>query len=228
MKNDSRRIVVAIDGPAASGKSSTAHRVAERLGMHHGDSGALYRAATVARLRDRRAGEPEQWTAESVLSAASRVAIVRNDSNFGVTLDGKSVGPELHEAAVTALVSLVAKMQPVRDWVNDQMRRCARDGSIVVDGRDMGTTVFPEAQLKIFLVANANERARRRLLQRLGRTPMDEEVAAEAEALKQRDAKDAAQTRQAPDAIVIDTTHLTQDDQVDRIVELARKVISAS
>jgi cytidylate kinase len=216
--------VVAIDGPAASGKSSTAHRVAERLGMHHGDSGALYRAATVARLRQ--AGEPEQWTAESVLSAASRIAVERHDSNFGVTLDGKPIGPELHEAAVTALVSLVAKMQPVRDWVNEQMRQCARDGSIVVDGRDMGTTVFPGAQLKIFLVANAKERARRRLLQRLGRNPMDEEIAAEAEALKQRDAKDAAQTQQAGDAIVIDTTHLTQDDQVERIVEMAKKVMT--
>jgi cytidylate kinase len=220
--------VVAIDGPAASGKSSTAHRVAERLGVHHGDSGALYRAATVARLRERQAGEPEQWTADTVLSAASRIAIVRKDSNFAVTLDGKPIGPELHEAAVTALVSLVAKMPPVREWVNEQMRSCARDGSIVVDGRDMGTTVFPNAQLKIFLVANPKERARRRLVQRLGRSPMDEEIAAEAEALKQRDAKDAAQTQQAKDAIVIDTTHLTQDDQVERIVEMAKKLISIS
>jgi cytidylate kinase len=145
-----------------------------------------------------------------------------------VTLDGKPIGPELHEAAVTALVSLVAKMQPVRDWVNEQMRSCARDGSIVVDGRDMGTTVFPDAQLKIFLVANPKERARRRLVQRLGRNPMDEEISAEAEALKQRDAKDAAQTQQAADAIVIDTTHLTQDDQVERIVEMAKRMISTS
>jgi cytidylate kinase len=125
-------------------------------------------------------------------------------------------------------VSLVAKMQPVREWVNGQMRQCARDGSIVVDGRDMGTAVFPNARLKIFLVANAQERARRRLLQRLGRTPMDEEVVAEAEALKQRDTKDAAQTQQAPDAFVIDTTHLTQDDQVERIVEMAKQVIATS
>ena len=85
----------------------------------------------------------------------------------------------------------------------------------------MGTTVFPKAHLKIFLVANPRERARRRLLQRLGRTPMDDEIAAEAEALKQRDAKDAAQSQQAPDAVVIDTTHLTQEKQVERIVEMA-------
>lgn len=211
--------VIAIDGPAASGKSSTAKRVAERLGIHHADSGALYRAATVARLT--LDGAPEQWTPESVLSAAERVTMPRHDASFEVRLDDSPLGRELHEAAVTMLVSLVAKMQPVRSWVNGQMRRCAREGAIVVDGRDMGTAVFPAAQLKIFLVASPRERARRRLLQRLDRTPLDEEIAAETEALTQRDAKDAAQTQQAPDAVVIDTTHLTQEEQVERIVEMA-------
>lgn len=211
--------VIAIDGPAASGKSSTAKRVAERLGIHHADSGALYRAATVARLT--LDGAPEQWTPESVLSAAERVTMPRHDASFEVRLDDSPLGRELHEAAVTMLVSLVAKMQPVRSWVNGQMRRCAREGAIVVDGRDMGTAVFPAAQLKIFLVASPSERARRRLLQRLDRTPLDEEIAAETEALTQRDAKDAAQTQQAPDAVVIDTTHLTQEEQVERIVEMA-------
>ncbi len=211
--------VIAIDGPAASGKSSTAKRVAERLGIHHADSGALYRAATVARLT--LDGAPEQWTPESVLSAAERVTMPRHDASFEVRLDDSPLGRELHEAAVTMLVSLVAKMQPVRSWVNGQMRRCAREGAIVVDGRDMGTAVFPAAQLKIFLVASPRERARRRLLQRLDRTPLDEEIAAETEALTQRDAKDAAQIQQAPDAVVIDTTHLTQEEQVERIVEMA-------
>jgi len=211
--------VIAIDGPAASGKSSTAKRVAERLGIHHADSGALYRAATVARLT--LDGAPEEWTPESVLSAAERVTMPRHDASFEVRLDDSPLGRELHEAAVTMLVSLVAKMQPVRSWVNGQMRRCAREGAIVVDGRDMGTAVFPAAQLKIFLVASPRERARRRLLQRLDRTPLDEEIAAETEALTQRDAKDAAQIQQAPDAVVIDTTHLTQEEQVERIVEMA-------
>jgi cytidylate kinase len=217
--------VIAIDGPAASGKSSTARRVAQLLGVHHADSGALYRAVTLARLRQ--PGSAEQWTVESVMNAASRVTIDRRDASFAVSLDGTPIGVELHEAGVTALVSVIAKMPPVRQWVNERMRGCARDGSIVVDGRDMGTAVFPDAQLKIFLVANAGERARRRLLQRLSRNPMDDEIAAEAEALKQRDVKDAAQTQQAPDAVVIDTTHLTQEEQVDRIVELARRFLDA-
>ncbi len=221
MSATDHQFVVAIDGPAASGKSSTAKRVAERLGIHHADSGALYRAATLARTG--RSGTPESWNAGSVLHEARRVSLERRDTSFEVLLSGKPVTDELHEPGITALVSLVAKMEPVREWVNEQMHSCAREGPIVVDGRDMGTAVFPEAQLKIFLVAHPKERARRRLLQRLGRAPMEDEIEAEAEALKQRDAKDAAQTQLAHDAVVIDTTHLTQEEQVDRIADLARE-----
>jgi cytidylate kinase len=93
---------------------------------------------------------------------------------------------------------------------------------VVVDGRDMGTAVFPDAELKVFLIADPWERARRRLVQRLGRQPNDEEIAAETEQIVKRDAKDATQTVQAADAILIDTTSLTQEDQVERIVALAK------
>jgi len=212
--------VIAIDGPAASGKSSTAKLVAERLGMHHADSGAVYRAATLARIG--RPGAPESWTPGSVLHEVAGVTLVRAGTSFEIRLSGKVVGDELHEPAITAVVSLVAKMGPVREWVNELMRSCADEGPIVVDGRDMGTTVFPGAQLKVCLIAHADERARRRLLQRLGRAPIEDEIAAETAALQERDAKDAVQTRQAPDAVVIDTTHLTQGEQVERIVELAK------
>ncbi len=214
------QFVIAIDGPAASGKSSTAKLVAERLGMHHADSGALYRAATLARTG--RSGVPESWNPGSVVYEAARISLVRSGTSFEIRLSGKVVDQELHEPAITALVSMVAKMESVRQWVNDRMWDCAADGPIVVDGRDMGTIVFPNAQLKIFLIAKPEERARRRLLQRLGRMPMEAEIDAETAALKERDAKDAEQTRQASDAVVIDTTHLTQEEQVDRIVELAR------
>jgi cytidylate kinase len=217
--------VVAIDGPAASGKSSTAKRVAERLGIHIADSGTLYRAATVARLRN---GDPvERWTAESVLDAAAGLTLERHGTSFEVLLDGAALGNELHEGPVTACVSIVAKMRPVRAWVNEQMRRVARDGAIVVDGRDMGTAVFPGAQLKIFLVADAAVRARRRLLQRLQRAPDADEIAAETAELNRRDAKDAEQTQQAKDAVVIDTTALAQEDQVERIVELAIRAMES-
>ncbi len=214
-----RQLVIAIDGPAASGKSSTARRVAERLGIHHADSGALYRAATLARTGA--PGGPATWNAASVLTEAARVALVRRDTSFEVRLAGKPVDDKLHEPAITALVSLVAKMEPVREWVNEKMRACAREGPIVVDGRDMGTAVFPGAQLKIFLVAEVGVRARRRLLQRLDRAPTENEIAAEAEALRARDAKDAAQTQVAADAVVIDTTKLSEEEQVALIVDLA-------
>jgi cytidylate kinase len=213
-------LVIAIDGPAASGKSSTAKWVAERLGIGHADSGALYRAATEVRLRH--AGDLVSWTEESVLAAASAISLARGSTSFEVLIDGARADEALQGTAVTANVSTVAKMPRVRAWVNERMRECARHQAIVVDGRDMGTVVFPDAPLKVFLVADSWERARRRLTQRLGRSPRDDEIAAETEELVRRDAKDATQTQQAADAVLIDTTYLTQEEQVDRIVALAK------
>jgi cytidylate kinase len=214
------RFVVAIDGPAASGKSTTARLVAERLGFRQADSGALYRAATAARLR--RGGAPETWTEDSVLEAAAAVSLVPGPTAFEVRLNGERADEEVRGAAVTAAVSRVAKMRGVRAWVKERMRDCARAGPLVADGRDMGTAVFPDAPLKVYLVADPRERARRRALERLGRDPTDAELAAEAAALDRRDALDAEQSRPAPDAIVLDTTALTQEQQVERIVTLAR------
>lgn len=214
--------VIAIDGPAASGKSSTAHWVAERLGFRHIDSGALYRAATAAALRRQPAGG---WAQEFVLEAASDVRLVPNRTSFVAAIGSDTVEAEIREAAVTQHVSLVAKMPRVRDWVNDVVRQTARGHEVVVDGRDIGTVVFPDADLKVFLVADPWERARRRLTERLGRGPTDDEIAQETERLVQRDSRDATQTLQASDAVLIDTTYLTQEEQVERIVSLARVVL---
>ncbi len=125
---------------------------------------------------------------------------------------------------MTRNVSLVARMARVRAWVNEQVRDAARSHSVVVDGRDIGTAVFPDAEVKIFLVADPWERARRRLIQRLQRAPTDEEIAEETDQLVHRDARDAQQSGQAPDAVLLDTTYLTQEEQVDRIVALAKAV----
>ena len=218
-----RRIVIAIDGPAASGKSSTAQWVAERLGLKHVDSGAFYRAATAARLRDK--GDPTDWTEGDVLKAATaRVRIAPSERGFVPHLDGAVADDEIRGAEVTKHVSAVARMPRVREWVNQQVREAARSHSIVVDGRDMGTAVFPDADVKIFLVADAWERARRRLVQQLQRSPSDEEIAEETDRLVHRDSRDSQQTGQAPDAVLLDTTYLTQEDQVDRIVALANAV----
>ena len=177
------RMVIAIDGPAASGKSSTAAWVARELGFRHLDSGMLYRAETARRL--------------------------------GIE--------DLRSPEVTASVSEIAQLPAVRAEVNAELRRIAETADVVVDGRDIGSVVFPDAQLKVFLVADPWERARRRLHQRLGRTAADGEIAEETRRLVERDASDATNTLQARDAVLIDTTYLTQEDQVQRIVALARR-----
>ncbi|MFN2567878.1 MAG: (d)CMP kinase [Gemmatimonadaceae bacterium] len=217
-----RRVVIAIDGPAASGKSSTAQWVAERLGYRHVDSGSLYRAATAARLRCGVASTG--WTEEDVLEATRIVTLEPSTTSFAPVIDGLRADEEIRGPLVTRHVSQVARMPAVRAWVNAQVRRAAELYDVVVDGRDMGTVVFPEADLKVFLVADPWERARRRLIQLLQRRPSDEEIAEETDRIVQRDARDATQTVQAADAVLIDTTYLTQEEQVERIVALAKAV----
>ncbi|MBI2796164.1 MAG: (d)CMP kinase [Gemmatimonadetes bacterium] len=215
--------VVTIDGPAASGKSSTAQWVADTLGWQHIDSGSLYRAATWA--RQRQAGSPEGWTEASVVAAAANVSLRPEARAFYPVAGDLPIGDAIRSVEVTADVSRVARMPGVRAWVNERVREAARGRDVVVDGRDMGTVVFPGAPLKIWLVADPWERARRRLTQRLERRPSDEEIAAETDEIVQRDARDATQTVQAKDAVLVDTTYLTQPEQVERIVALARAVV---
>jgi cytidylate kinase len=219
-------IVIAIDGPAASGKSSTAEWVARRVGFSHVDSGSLYRAATLVALEG--GSDPDRWTEEGILSAAQHIRLVPRGTTFSVSRDGGSLDNAIRGAEVTRHVSRVARMPAIRSWVNDQVRQAARGHNVVVDGRDIGTAVFPDADVKIFLVADPWERARRRLTQNLGRAPTDAEIARETDRLVQRDARDATQTAQAKDAILIDTTYLTQEEQVERIVALVRVVLQRS
>jgi len=213
------RFVIAIDGPAAAGKSSTAQWVAEQIGVRHVDSGALYRAVTAAALRE----EPnaEAWLEETVLRWGGGVSLAPGRTSFTPTLDGRDVSDEIRGPEVTRHVSRVAQMPAIRTLVNACVRAVAREFDIVVDGRDMGTVVFPDASLKVFLVADPWERARRRLTERLERRPTEAEIAEETDRLVQRDARDAMQTVQAKDAVLIDTTSLTQAEQVERIVALA-------
>ncbi|HYW51580.1 MAG TPA: (d)CMP kinase [Gemmatimonadaceae bacterium] len=218
-----RPLVIAIDGPAASGKSSTAQWVAKQLGIHHVDSGALYRALTALAI----AHDPDAraWTEADVLRGGERITMVPGELTFVPLIDGTRDDERLRGGDVTAGVSAVARMPGARAWVNAQVRAAAQVASVVVDGRDIGTVVFPDATLKIFLVADPWERARRRLQQRLGRAPAEHEIAEETELLVRRDAADQTQTVQARDAILLDTTYLTQADQVARIVALARAAV---
>jgi cytidylate kinase len=215
-----RTSVIAIDGPAASGKSSTAQMVADKLGFLHVDSGSLYRAATAAILR--REPDASRWTEEAVLRAAKPVELRAARTSFYPVLDGRSIEEEIRGPEVTRHVSRVAQMPRVRAWVNEKVRETANSKDVVVDGRDMGTVVFPDADLKIFLVADSRERALRRLRQR--GTPTSEQLLDdETIRIRERDARDAKQTVAAGDAVVIDTTALTQDEQVAQIVALSKE-----
>ena len=215
-----RTSVIAIDGPAASGKSSTAQMVAEKLGFLHVDSGSLYRAATAAMLRNEK--DASQWTEQSVLAAARPVELRAARTSFYPVLDGRAIEDEIRGPDVTRNVSRVAQMQRVREWVNSKVREAAESRNVVVDGRDMGTVVFPDADLKIFLVADPRERALRRLRQR--GTPTSEQLLDdETIRIRERDELDAKQTVPAEDAVTIDTTGLTQSEQVEEIVGLSRQ-----
>lgn len=220
--------VIAIDGPAASGKSSTAGLVAERLGWAHLDSGALYRALTLAALDN--IGE-EGWPAQQIVSLAARlpVRLVLVGSRFRPEVAGADVEQAIRGDRVTRAVSVIAAIPEVRTWVNTQQRRAVEGGGggggVVVDGRDIGTVVFPEAPLKIFLTATPDERARRRISQR-GQVVDVELVRRESQALAARDSADSsrqiAPLKAAPDAVLLDTTALTLEEQVTQVVELAR------
>ena len=218
-------MAIAIDGPAASGKSSTAKAIARALGFHHVDSGSLYRAATAARVRIDQ--DIENWTEESVLDSARSVSLAPTETGFTPLLDGVAAEDEMRGEAVTSKVSRVAKMPAVRDWVNSLVRKAGDEFDVVVDGRDIGTVVFPDAGLKVFLDAAPGERARRRLLERLNRKPTDDEIAEETGKIVLRDEMDASQSVRASDAVVIDTTHLEQSEQIRRIVELARQKLES-
>jgi len=215
-----RSSVIAIDGPAASGKSSTAQMVADKLEYLHVDSGSLYRAATAAMLRKER--DPAKWTEKGVLDVARAIELRAARTSFYPVLEGRAIEDEIRGSDVTRNVSRVAQMPRVREWVNHKVRDAANSRNVVVDGRDMGTVVFPDADLKIFLVADSRERAARRLRQR--GTPTSEQMLDdETIRIKERDARDARQTVPAADAVVIDTTSLTQPEQVEQIVTLWEK-----
>ena len=215
-----RTSVIAIDGPAASGKSSTAQMVAEKLGFLHVDSGSLYRAATAAILR--REKDASKWTEQSVLDAARPVDLRAARTSFYPVLEGRAIEDEIRGKDVTRHVSRVAQMPRVREWVNAKVREAAELKDVVVDGRDMGTVVFPDADLKIFLVADSRERALRRLRQR--GTPASQQVLDdETIRIKERDERDAKQTVPAADAVTIDTTGLNQAEQVEQIVGLSKQ-----
>jgi cytidylate kinase len=225
--------VIAIDGPAASGKSSTAAAVARLLGWAHLDSGALYRAVTLAvldNLGDAGSGTRDAWSGQRVVALAEDlpVRLVLVGDTFRPAVAGVDVEEAIRSERVTRHVSAIAAIREVRNWVNVQQRDAVAGVArgVVVDGRDIGTVVFPDAPVKVFLTASPEERARRRLAQRGARID-PAELAREAQALAARDHADStrpvAPLRAAADAVRLDTTDLSLEQQAARVVTLARE-----
>ncbi len=214
--------VIAIDGPSGSGKSSTSRGVASTLGYAYLDTGAMYRAMTWAMLQR----GVDVHDAEAVASASAEVVLASGTDPQHPTIeaDGVDVSEPIRGDEVTGAVSPVATVPEVRRQLVDLQRKLIAEagGGIVVEGRDIGTVVAPDASLKVYLVADPVARARRRALE-LG----VEDAEAMREALARRDAIDSnrktAPLAQAEDAIVVDGTDMTLDEVIDRIVALAQR-----
>lgn len=215
--------VIAVDGPAASGKSTTARRVAERLGFWHLNSGLLYRGITWVALQR---GWEEEAPDFAVRVWGLAIGLAGTPGEPRVRVDGTERGTELHSPEVSARVSSIAAQAAVRERVLALLGEAAGTRNVVCDGRDIGTVVFPDADLKVFLTASAEERARRRLLD-YGLEPTPSRVREEAGRLRARDAADSSRAlaplRKAADAVEVDTTRLSPEEVVERIVGLARK-----
>ena len=214
--------LIAIDGPAGSGKSTTAQSVAKRLGIPYLDTGALYRAAAWAARE--RGIDPRNAAGIARLVENVVMTFAQGDSGTRIWVDGREVTGELRTPAVTKLVSPVCEIHSVRERLVELQRRWARRGFGVMEGRDIGSVVLPDAGLKIYLAARPEVRAVRRGLD-LGIKDDREALSRLANELAERDSRDSQRSdsplRQAPDAAVIDTSGLTFDQQVDSIISLA-------
>ena len=223
--------VIALDGPSASGKSSTARAVAQALGWSHLDSGALYRGLTLIALEiaSVRRGLIEDVAPREVVDAAEArgLQLHSDGTTFLVYIDGLPKDGAIRTPDVTANVSWVSAIPDIRMWVDTRMREMVHGGlAVVIDGRDIGSVVFPEAPLKVFLTATPEARASRRLSQRgeeLDRAALKRESAMLAERDRKDSSRPVAPLKQPADALLLDSTTLTFQDQVDHIVGWAKE-----
>jgi len=224
-----KKIVIAIDGYSACGKSTTAREVARILGYRYIDSGAMYRAVTLYFLEHHVAVTNPKEVDRALQQIRVSFAVSRK-GNSEVFLNGLSVEQEIRQMRVSAAVSQVSTLKPVRLAMVDQQRKMGKHKGIVMDGRDIGTVVFPEAELKLFLTADLLTRAFRRqreLLERDEMVDLDQVI----ENLMGRDRIDSSRTesplKKASDAHEINTTHVTIDEQVDEVVRLSLSAMVA-
>lgn len=214
--------VIAIDGPAGTGKSTVSKRLADRVGAHYLDTGAMYRAATLAVL-DAGVDPGDVSGVAAVVSGADIELRPADDGGSRVYLDGVDVSGPIRGDEVTAAVSAVSAVPEVRTKMVALQRRHAENDFVVVEGRDIGTVVFPDAQVKIFLTASPEARAQRRHLQNRA-AGRDSVLEAVLESVNRRDHLDSTRTvsplRPAADATIVDTSDLTLDQVLDELVGL--------
>ena len=221
MKNS--KPIVAIDGPVGAGKSTTARKVAEELGFLYVDTGAMYRAVTLDVL-DHGAAPDDQAEVERIV-AESNVELKAGDTGQRTLLNGRDVSLRIRDRDVTGAVSTVSAMKCVRDRMTEIQRTMGSNGGIVMEGRDIGTIVFPHAEFKIYLDASVEVRAKRRF-DELAASGVEISYNRLVKEIKERDRlntlREIAPLRKADDAVAVDTTHLTFNEQVNTIVSLVK------
>jgi cytidylate kinase len=219
-----RKLIIAIDGPAGSGKSSTARLVADALGYRYLDTGAMYRTVALKMLQG--GIEPQDTKAIEELLREIRIEQTEQNGETRILLDGEDVTEAIRTPEISLWVGPVSENPTVREFLVGLQRELGKKGGVVLEGRDIGTVVFPDALLKIYLIADLDERARRRVRD-LSVQGIAQDEAEIRQALAERDKRDSTREHSplscASDAIVLDTTHLTLDEQVGRIVSLARE-----
>lgn len=226
MSKRERGVVVAIDGPAGAGKSTASRRVADRLGYTLVDTGAMYRS--VAYVAIDRGLDLDDEKAMGELARTLDLAFEgRPNGTVRVFVDGRDVSDAIREPRISTASSRVSRHPSVRDALVEQQRRLGLDGGVVLEGRDIGTVVFPEAEVKVFLTASPEERARRRVAELVAKGH-DVDYAETLAQIRERDAldegRDIAPMRPAADAMQLDSTDLGLDEVVERICAKVRAV----
>jgi cytidylate kinase len=217
--------IVTIDGPAGSGKSTTAIALAKKLGFVYLDTGAMYRAITLKFLTLEIKSLTDDGVVDDVLKSTV-IEIEPDKDNLKISLDGEDVTSQIRSDRIESFVSEVAAIKAVREYMHKQQRRLAGKYDIVAEGRDLGTYVFPHADVKIYLIADLDIRAGRRMLQK--QAPA-EDLDKYRRNLIKRDridsSRDHSPLKKAADAIEIDTSRLTVEQQVQKIYDICRKKI---